>query len=39
MNVRKYSKRYEAYQAFALAAFISIALALVLKATILKRIP
>ena len=39
MNVRKYSKRYEAYQAFALVAFLCMALALVLRATVLKRIP
>lgn len=39
MNVRKYSKRYEAYQAFAFAAFFALAMALVLKVTILKRIP
>lgn len=39
MNVRKYSKRYEAYQAFALASFLALAMALFLKVTILKRIP
>ena len=39
MNVRKYSKRYEAYQTFALLSFIFLSLALVMKATVLKRIP
>lgn len=39
MNVRKYSKRYESYQLFAVIAFIALALATLLKATILKRIP
>lgn len=39
MNVRKYSKRYESYQIFALISFISLALALLLKSTVLKRIP
>jgi Ca-activated chloride channel family protein len=39
MNVRKYSKRYEAYQAFAIVAFICMAMALLLRATLLKRIP
>ena len=39
MNVRKYSKRYEAYQAFAMLAFICMAMALLLRATLLKRIP
>lgn len=39
MNVRKYSKRYEAYQVFALMSFLSLALSLLLKATVLKRLP
>jgi Ca-activated chloride channel family protein len=39
MNVRKYSKRYESYQIFALISFISLALALLLRSTVLKRIP
>lgn len=39
MNVRKYSKRYEAFQTFALFSFILLALALLLKSTVLKRIP
>ena len=39
MNVRKYSKRYEAYQSFAIVAFLSLALSLLLKVTVLKRIP
>ena len=39
MNVKKYSKRYEAYQPFAIVAFIALLLALVLKVTVLKRLP
>lgn len=39
MNVRKYSKRYEAYQVFALLSFLTLALSLLLKATVLKRLP
>lgn len=39
MNVRKFSKRYEAYQVFALVSFLSLALSLLLKATVLKRLP
>lgn len=39
MNVRKYSKRYEAYQAFALAAFLLMALSLLLRSTVLRRLP
>lgn len=39
MNVRKYSKRYEAYQVFAFVAFLCLAMSLLMKATILKRIP
>lgn len=39
MNVRKYSKRYEAYQAFALAAFLLLALSLLLRSTVLRRLP
>lgn len=39
MNVRKYSKRYEAYQIFALLSFLTLALSLLLKATVLKRLP
>ncbi|MBR0201734.1 MAG: VWA domain-containing protein [Bacteroidaceae bacterium] len=39
MNVRKYSKRYEAYGLFALIACLSLLLELLLRETILKRIP
>lgn len=39
MNVRKYSKRYEAYQTFGVLAFISLLLSVLLKVTVLKRIP
>lgn len=39
MNVRKYSKRYEAYQNFVLIALICLLLTILLKATILKRLP
>lgn len=39
MNVRKYSKRYESYQLFALISLVSLALSILLKATILKRLP
>lgn len=39
MNVRKYSKRYEAYQAFALAAFLLLLLSLLLRSTVLRRLP
>lgn len=39
MDVRKYSKRYEAYQQFALLAFLLIFTALTLRSTILRRLP
>jgi Ca-activated chloride channel family protein len=39
MNVRKYSKRYEAYHIYALVSLIALVLAILLRATILKRIP
>lgn len=39
MNVRKYSKRYEAYQYFAFVALFAFALSVLLKSTVLKRIP
>lgn len=39
LNVRKYSKRYEAYQVFALSAFLLLALALLLRTTVLRRLP
>lgn len=39
MNVRKYSKRYESYHLFAFASLLALSLAMLLRATILKRIP
>lgn len=39
MNVKKFSKRYEAYQPFAIAAIISLLLEILLRNTILRRIP
>lgn len=39
MNVTKFSKRYEAYQPFAIAAVICLLLELLLRNTILRRIP
>ena len=39
MNVHKFSKRYEAYQMFALVSFIALALSVLLKATVLRRLP
>lgn len=39
MNVKKFSKRYEAFQPFALAAIICLLLELLLRNTILRRIP
>lgn len=39
MNVRKYSKRYEAYQVFALVSFLSLAFSMALKVTVLRRLP
>jgi len=39
MNVKTFSKRYEAYQPFALAAVIAILLELVVSNTLLRRIP
>ena len=39
MEVKKFSKRYEAFQPFALAAIISLLLELLLRNTILRRIP
>lgn len=39
MNVKKFSKRYEAYQPFALAAVIILLLEIILRNTILRRIP
>lgn len=39
MNVKRYSKRYEAYQLFALIAAVSLLLELLLRVSVLKRIP
>ena len=39
MDVKKFSKWYEAYQPFALAALILLLLELILRTTILRRIP
>lgn len=39
MNVKKFSKRYEAYQKFALAAVIILLLEIILRNTLLRRIP
>ncbi len=39
MDVKKYSKRYEAYQPFAIAALLVLLLELLLRTTVLRRIP
>lgn len=39
MDVKKYSKRYEAYQPFAIAAIISLLLELLVRNVVLRRIP
>ena len=39
MNVKKFSKRYEAFQPFALLAMLSLLLELLLRNTVLRRIP
>ena len=39
LNVKKFSKRYEAYQPFALAAAISLLLEILLRITVFRRIP
>ena len=39
MDVRKYSKRYEAYQRFALVAVVALLLELLLRLTVFRRIP
>ncbi|MBR1449067.1 MAG: VWA domain-containing protein [Prevotella sp.] len=39
IDVQRYSRRYEAYQQFALAALIALALELMLRITIFRRIP
>ena len=39
MNVKKFSKHYEAYQPFAIAAIISLLLEILLRNTMLRRLP
>ena len=39
MSVKKFSKHYEAYQPFAIAAFICMLLEILLRTTVLRRIP
>ena len=39
LNVKKFSKRYEAYQPFALAAAISLLIEILLRITVFRRIP
>ena len=39
MNVKTFSKRYEAYQPFALLALVTLLLEIVLRFTVLRRIP
>ena len=39
MNVTKFSKRYEAYLPFAIAAFLTLLLEILLRTTVLRRIP
>lgn len=39
MNVQKFSKRYEAYQPFAIAAIVCLLLELLLRNTVLRRLP
>lgn len=39
LNVKKFSKRYDVYQPFAIAAIISLLLELLLKLTVFRRIP
>lgn len=39
LNVKKYSKRYEAYQPFAIVAILSLLLEILLRVTVLRRIP
>lgn len=39
MDVKRFSKRYEAYQPFALAAFVLLLMEIVLRLTVLRRIP
>jgi Ca-activated chloride channel family protein len=39
LNVKKFSKKYEAYQPFALVAVLSLLLELLLRVTVFRRIP
>ena len=39
MDVKKFSKRYDAYQPFAFAAFVSMLLEILLRLTVFRRIP
>ena len=39
MDVKKYTKRYEAYLPFAVAAMLSMLLELLLRITVFRRIP
>jgi len=39
MDVKKFSKRYEAYQPFAIAALLILLLEVILRTTVLRRIP
>ena len=39
MDVKRFSKRYEAYQPFALAAFVLLLIEILLRLTVLRRIP
>ena len=39
LRVKNFDKRYEAYQPFALAAFVSLLLEMLLRTTLLRRIP
>jgi len=39
LNVKKFSKKYEAYQPFALAAILALLLEILLRLTVLRRIP
>lgn len=39
MNVKKFSKRYDAYQPFAIAAILCLLLEILLRTTVLRRIP
>ena len=39
MDVKRFSKRYEAYQPFAFAALLALLLELLLRLTVLRRIP